>query len=210
MFFQRGAAKIEKYKLTATAVFLLIALSVYAGFLMVEQGYYYWSPFFRSQSSSAIFFSLVFVGVAVQLARRSVSDLETFSIALATTLSAIWLYELIYHYSFIGYFNFFHYPFFQFSDASTLLVDGALALLVIVGHKYARVKGNYFFWLFILIFGILYATWLLIGFPQYVDRTFQLPRLIEVDDPFAAAFLLNRFSKLSLCVSWVFLYSGRK
>jgi hypothetical protein len=206
---RRYVETIGRYKLTATAVFLLISLAVYAGFLMVVQGYYYWSPFFRSQSSSAVFFSLVFVGVAVQLARRSVSDLETFSIALATTLSAIWLYELIYHYSFIGYFNFFHYPFFQFSDASTLLVDGALALLVIAGHKYARVKGNYFFWLFMIIFGILYATWLLIGFPQYVDRTFQLPRLIQVDDPFAAAFLLNRFSKLSLCVSWVFLYSGR-
>jgi hypothetical protein len=201
--------RIWRYKLTVTAVLFLAALSAYAGFLMIEQGYYYWSPFFRAQSSSAIFFSVVFVGVAVQLARRSVSDLEVFSIALATTLSAIWLYELIYHYSFIGYFNYFHYPFFQFSDASTLLVDVALSLLVIVGHKYVRLKRNHFFWSFILISGILYVTWLAIGFPQYVDRTFQLPRLIEVADPFAAAFLLNRFSKLSLCISWVLLYSRR-
>lgn len=209
MLYRKHAEKIGRYKLTATAVLLLMALSVYAGFLMIEQGYYYWSPFFRSQSSSAIFFSIVFVGVAVQLARKNVPDLETFSIALATTLSAIWLYELIYHYSFVSYFNYFHYPFFQFSDASTLLVDGALSLLVIVGHKHVRLKGNYFFWSFILIFGILYVTWLLIGFPQYVDRTFQLPRLIEVPDPFVAAFLLNRISKLSLCISWVSLYSGR-
>jgi hypothetical protein len=200
---------IRRYKLTATCSLVLIVLSAYAGLLMVEQGYYYWSPFFRAQSSSAIFFSLVFVGVAVQLARRRVSDLDTFSIALATTLSAIWLYELIYHYSFIGYFNYFRYPFFQFSDANTLLVDGALSLLVVVGHKYIRLKGNYLFSLFMLIFGILYVTWLLMGFPQYVDHTFQLPQLVEVANPFATAFYLNRLSKLSLCISWVFLYSRR-
>ena len=201
--------KLEKYKLTATAALLLIALSVYAAVIMAERGYYYWSPFFRAQSSSAIFFSIVFVGVAIQLGRRNVPDLETFSIALATTLSAIWLYELIYHYSFIGYFNYFRYPFFQFSDASTLFMDGALSLLVIVGHKYIRMKSNYFLWSSIIIFLILYSTWLLLGFPQYTDRTFQLPRLIVVEDPFSAAFVLDRFSKLFLCIAWVFLYSRK-
>jgi hypothetical protein len=209
MLNSKSLGKVERYKLTGATALLLIVLSIYAVFLMVEQGYYYWSPFFRAQSSSAIFFSVVFVGVAVQLARRSVPDLETFSIALATTISAIWLYELVYHYSFVGYFNNFRYPFFQFSDANTLLVDGALSLLVIVGHNYIKLNRNYLFWSFILIFGILYATWLLLGFPQYVDRTFQLPRLIVVADPFSAAFILNRLSKLSLCISWIFLYSTR-
>ncbi len=209
MLYPRHVEKIRKYRLTVTVTLLLIALSVYAAVIMAEQGYYYWSPFFRAQSSSAIFFSIVFVGVAIQLARRNVPDLETFSIALATTLSAIWLYELVYHYSFIGYLNYFRYPFFQFSDTSTLLMDGALSLLVIVGHKYIRTKSNYFLWSSLIIFLILYSTWLLLGFPQYTDRTFQLPRLLVVEDPFAAAFILNRFSKLFLCIAWVFLYSGR-
>ena len=207
MHLRSPAEKIGRYKLTTTAVLLLLALSVYAGFLMAEHGYYYWSPFFGSQSSSAIFFSLVFVGVASQLAKRSVSDLETFSIALATMLSAIWLYELIYRCSLIA-FNYLRDPFFEFSDTSSVLLNGALSLLVVVGHKYIRVKSNRLFWSFVLIFVILYASWVLIGFPRY-DGTFQLPRLIEVGDPFLIGFLLSRFSKLSLCISWVLLYSKR-
>jgi hypothetical protein len=203
----KHAKEIGRYKLTASTVLLLIGLSIYAAFLMVQQGYYYWSSFFGAQSSSAIFFSLVFVGVAVQLPKRRLSDLETFSIALATTLSAIWFYELIYHYSFIGYFNYFQFPFFRFSDANTLLMDGALSLLIVVGHKYIRLRRNYLLWLSMSLFVILYGTWLLLGFPQYADRTFQLPIVIVVEDPFAAAFLLGRFSKLFLCISWVFLYT---
>ena len=176
---------------------------------MVQKGYYYWSSFFGAQSSSTIFFSLVFLGVAVQLARRNVADLEIFSVALATTISAIWLYELIYHYSFIGYFNFFRYPFFQFSDASTLLMDGTLSLLILVGYKHISVKRNYVLWGLLLIFVALYATWLLLGFPQYTDRTFKLERFLYLEDPFPAAFLLNRFSKLFLCIAWVSLYLRR-
>jgi hypothetical protein len=203
----RHAKELRRYKLTAGTVSVLIGLSVYAAFLMAQQGYYYWSSFFRAQSSSAIFFSLVFIGVAVQLAKRMVSDLETFSIALATTLSAIWFYELIYHYSFISYLNYFQFPYFQFSDANTLIMDCALSLLVVVGHRYIRLRRNYLLWISFSMFVAFYGFWLLIGFPQYADRTFQLPVLIAVKDPFSAAFLLGRFSKLSLCISWVFLYA---
>ena len=208
--FGKLARHISGYKVTLTAAVLLTALSVYAGLLMIGKGYYYWSSFFHAQSSSTIFFSLVFLGVAVQLARKGVPDLETFSVALASTISAIWLYELIYHYSFIGYFNFFRYPFFQFSDASSLLMDGALSLLILVGYKYIHVKRNYAFWGLFLVFLTLYGSWFLLGFPQYTDRTFKLEQLIYVQDPFAAAFMLDRFSKLFLCVAWVFLYSGRE
>jgi hypothetical protein len=152
-----------------------------------------------------VFFSLVFLGTGILLARRSVPDVETFSIALATTLSAIWFYELIYHYSFTVYFNYFRYPFFDFNDTNTLVLEGAASLLVLVGYRYFKVKGNYYFGFLILVFSSLYAAWLLIGFPQY-DGTFQLPRLIQVSNPIVAGSLLNRLSKLFLCLSWVSLY----
>jgi hypothetical protein len=204
----KHAKDVRRYKLTAGTVFLLIGLSIYAAFIMVQEGYYYWSSFFGAQSSSVIFFSLVFVGVAVQLSKRMVPDLETFSIALATTLSAIWFYELIYHYSFISYFNYFRFPYFQFSDANTLVMDCALSLLIVAGHRHMRLRRNYLLWISISLFMILYGFWLIIGFPQYADRTFQLPVLIAVEDPFGTAFFLGRISKLSLCISWVFLYAG--
>jgi hypothetical protein len=166
----------------------------------------FWTPFFGAQSSSVIFFSLVFFGVGILLAKRRVSDIETFSIALSTTLSAIWLYELIYHYSFISYFNYFRYPYFDFNDTNSLLLDGATSLLVLVGYRYIKVRGNYYFGFLVLVFSALYAGWLLIGFPQY-DGTFQLQRFIQVDNPFLVGYLLNRFSKLFLCLAWVSLYS---
>jgi hypothetical protein len=209
MFPERCLEIFWRYKLTATASLFLVAMSIYAGILMITKGYYYWSSFFGAQTSSAMFFSLVFLGVAAQLVRKRLQDIELFSIALATTISAIWLYELIYHYSFIGYFNFFRYPFFQFSDASSMIIDGALSLLILVGYRHISVKRNYALWGLLLIFFGLYATWLLLGFPQYTDRTFKLDRWIFMEDPFPAAFLLNRFSKLFLCLAWVSLYFGK-
>jgi hypothetical protein len=209
MLRERYLENFRRYRLTASASLFLVSMSVYAGMLMITKGYYYWSSFFGAQTSSAIFFSLVFLGVVAQLVRRRLQDIEVFSIALATTISSIWLYELIYHYSFIGYFNFFRYPFFQFSDASSMIIDGALSLLILVGYKHINVKRNYPLWGLLLVFLILYATWLLLGFPQYTDRTFKLDRLIFMEDPFPAAFFLNRFSKLFLCLAWVSLYFRR-
>ena len=200
---RRRLDELRSYKLTASAGLLLLALSAYATVLLVEGDS--WTTFFRAQSSSVIFFSLVFLGVAVLLARRRVSDVETFSVALATTFSVIWLYELIYHYSFISYFNYFHYPFFDFNDANTLLLESAASLLVLVGYKYIRVRGNYYLGVLILAFAAIYASWLLIGFPQF-DGTFNLPRFIHVDNPAFVGYLLNRVSKLLLCLSWVSLY----
>ncbi len=87
--------RFRNYRLMASAGLLLLVLSAYAAALLL--GGVYWTPFFKAQSSSVIFSALVFIGVGVLLVRRGVPDLETFSISLATTLSAIWLYELIYH-----------------------------------------------------------------------------------------------------------------
>jgi hypothetical protein len=198
---------LSHYKLTAGAGLILLALSAYAGVLLLEGRF--WTPFFGAQSSSVIFFSLVFLGVGALLARRGVPDVEAFSTALATTLSSIWLYELIYHYSFASYFDYFHYPFFDANDTNTLLLDGATSLLVLVGYKHIKVRGNYCFGLLILAFSALYAGWLLIGFPQYTGA-FELPQFIKVDNPFLIGYLLNRLSKLSLCLAWVALYSRPK
>jgi hypothetical protein len=203
----RGLGALRSYKLTASAGALMLALSVYGLVLLLEGDF--WTSFFGAQSSSVVFFSLVFLGVGTLLARRRVPDMETFSIALSTTLSTIWLYEFIYHYSFISYFNYFRYPYFDFNDTNTFLLEGAASLLILVGYKHIRVKGNYYFGLSILLFSLLYAGWLLIGFPQY-DGTFQLPRFIQVGDPFFLGSLLNRLSKLLLCLSWVSLYLGRR
>ena len=200
---RRGLTELGEYKLTATAGAILFGLSVYALALQLEGAS--WTVIFRAQSSSVIFFSLVYLGVGILLARRGAPDVETFSISLCTTLSAIWTYELVYHYSFIAYLNNLKFPFFDFNDTSTLLLTGAASLLVLAGYKYIRVRGNLFFEILILAFWAVYVTWLLIGFPQF-DGTFHLPRYIQVDDPVFVGYLLNRFSKLILCFAWVALY----
>ncbi|MDV3244457.1 MAG: hypothetical protein LYZ66_04685 [Nitrososphaerales archaeon] len=202
---KESLGKLRSYKLTSSVAAVLLAFSSYGALLTAEGRS--WTLFFDAQSSSVIFFSVVFLGVAIILARRNVSDVEVFSIALATTISAIWFYELIYHYSFITYFNYFRYPYFDFNDTRTLLSEGALSLLVLVGYKHQRVRQNYYFGGLITAFATIYSGWLLIGFPQ-LDGTFQLPRFIQVDDPVFVGYLLNRFSKLFLCLSWVALYFG--
>ncbi len=195
--------KLKTYKLTATTAALLVALSSYGALLLAEG--HSWTPFFDAQSSSVVFFSVVFLGVGIILIRKNVTDIETFSIALATTTSAIWFYELIYHYSFPVYFNYFRYPYFDFNDTRTLLLEGSLSLLLIVGHKHQTVRRNLWFGGMFGAFCFLYLGWLLIGFPQ-LDGTFQLPRLVGVENPFVVGYALNRLSKLFLCLAWVALY----
>ena len=192
------------YRLTKTVAALLVIFSAYATFLILRGES--WTSFFGAESSSVIFFSIVYLGAGILLAKREVPDVETFSIALATTLSAIWLYELIYHYSFPVYFNYFKFPFFDFNDTNTLLLEGATSLLVLVGYKYFRVKGNYYFWGLVSLFCILYGIWILMGFTQ-TSGTSYLPQYIHVNDPVLVGYILNRSSKLVLCLSWISLYT---
>ena len=161
---------------------------------------HFWTPFFGAQSSSTIYFSIVFLGVAIRLIKLKASDLETFSTALAVTLSAIWFYELIYHFSFPA-----NYYEFVGLRLNTFILESALSLLVLVGYKHLRVRGNYSFLGTSLLFLVSYSVWLLIGFPQ-VDGTFVLARYLYLSNPFYLGWTLNRFSKLFLCLAWVSLY----
>jgi len=193
---------MKEYRLSATFSVLLFALSVYALILIFED--HFWTPFFGAQSSSVVFFSIVFIGVVIHLIRMRTSDLECFSTALATTFSVIWFYELIYHYSFPG-----DYSEFVNLQFNTFIMETGLTLLVLVGYRRIRIRRNNYFVFMVMVFSILYVLWLVIGFPQY-DGTFQLPRFLNIQNPFLAGYVLNRFSKLFLCLAWVSLYRVKR
>lgn len=199
-------AIVRCYKLTSLTSSVLFVTSFYAVSKLIRGELY--SEHFNMAASTVLYYSMVFIFTAVLLMSRGLRDVEAFSIALSTTISAIWLYELIYHYSFPIYFNYFKYPYFDFKDFRTLFNHGGLAALILVGYRHIKVKKNYYFITAFLSFSTTYALWLLTGFYHLDGKTY-LPAIIIVNDPVSFGFFMNRLSKLLLCVAWIMLYVKR-
>jgi len=145
--------------------------------------------------------------VRLLVPRRSptVSNLDLFRICLCTTLSVIWTYELIYHYSFLRYWN----PI-AADDLRILFLDVSLSSLLVVGHKHISIRQNYLFLATIVAFTVTYGLWLAIGFPNFPTlstRGLYLLKLLYVEDPFTLGYILNSLSRLILCIAWITLYA---
>ncbi len=192
------------HKLTAVASSLLFMISLYYSIRLL--GGAFWSETLRTNVFTIVSYSGVFVFVALILLRRGLGDVEAFSISVSTTLSSMWFFELIYHYSFPIYLNYFRFPFFELADVRTLILDGSMVSLILVGYKYLKIRRNYFFLVSFCLFILCYSFWLLIGFPQVWAGEFYLPKMLDVANPFQLSQISNVLSKLLLCVSWVCLY----
>ena len=118
----------------------------------------------------------------------------------------MYLYELIYHYSFPIYLNYFKPPFIDLSDLRTGITLGINAILKIVGHKYLRIRGNYPLLISGLIFVGLWIFWLGIGFPQKFSEAMFFPRFLPIDNALSFAWSLNLLTKIVLAVSYLLLF----
>lgn len=197
----------KEYKLTSVVFLLLIAVSAYY-VARLQQGENYAAYLGYVSSSSIIFFSMVFVGTGTTLIRRyGLGDLDTFVISLATTVSLIWTYELIFHYSFPVHLNYYRFPYFLV-DLRNLIMMGSLSILILVGRRYIRLKRNHLFFTLIILFTLTYGLWLMIGFPNSDGNLYQ-PIRLAVGDPFALGAMLSRLSKFLLSISWILLYASR-
>ncbi len=92
------------------AILLMIFLIVYSllAWLTTSNVWGFGDIFWSSWTT----FALVYLGVAVFLKIRAVPNVEGFVISSTSTVSMIWLYEIIYHFSFWDSWNYGAYPFF--------------------------------------------------------------------------------------------------
>lgn len=194
-----------RYKLTSLSTALSLLLAGYYSFRLA-QGEYLAYNFGYTSTLSVISYPLMFAATSMILVRRhGVDDVRAFVTSLSTTLSAIWFYELVYHYSFPVYWNYFRPPYFDLSDFRTLFMNTSLSLLILVGRDFIKVRGNVLFIAFMSLFAATYGLWIAIGF-THPDGSSYTPVLIEVENPELVGFVLNRLSKALHIAAWVSLY----
>lgn len=157
--------------------------------------------------SSWMTFAFVYLGIAVFLRINGVSAAESFIISLTSAVSMIWLYEILYHFSFWNSWNYGNPPYFLLNGNTLFLNYGIISLTALSGYKY--MKTSRWFWLVLIAMTILWIFWITIGFPQYAFPqtlyVFAWPRII-IDNPHALAFPLNSITKVLLGAAYVLLY----
>jgi len=157
--------------------------------------------------SSWLTFAFVYLGIAVFLRIDNVSAAESFIICLTGAVSMVWLYEIIYHFSFWNSWNYGKAPYFFLNGNTLFLNYGIISLTALSGYKY--MKANRWFWLALITMTILWIFWITIGFPQYAFPqtlyVFAWPSII-IGNAHALAFPLNALTKLLLGTSYILLY----
>ena len=157
--------------------------------------------------SSWITFGTVYVGVEIFLRISGVSVAERFIISLTSMVSMIWLYEILYHFSYWNSWNYGVFLYFLLESNNIFLIYGLVSLTALSGYKY--MKLNRWFWIVLLTMASFWVFWITIGFPQFefpnVLFDSALPRLV-IDNPHAFSFPLNAITKLLLGLAYVLLY----
>ncbi len=144
-------------------------------------------------------FALVYLGVAAFLRIKRVPITESFVISLTSTISMIWFYEILYHFSFWDSWNYGNPPYFFLKMNINFIDYGLISLSAVSGYKY--MKASKWFWLVLLAMAALWIFWIMIGFPQLTFPkelyNFFLPRIV-IDNPHALAYPLNSITKFLL------------
>ncbi len=157
--------------------------------------------------SSWMTFAFVYLGVAVFLRISGVPNAEAFVISLTSTVSMIWLYEILFHFSFWNSWNYGNPPYFLLKENTIFVNYGLISLTALAGYRY--MKANRWFWLALITMIILWIFWITIGFPLYeFPQTlydFAWPRLV-IANPHALALPLNAITKTLLGTAYILLY----
>ena len=161
--------------------------------------------------SSWITFALVYLGTAVFLRMKGVSVAESFIISLTSTVSMIWLYEILYHFSFWDSWSYGKPPYFFLKQNVNFLSYGLISLTALSGYKYA--KTGWWYWFLPISMAFLWIFWITIGFPQIetpkVLYNFAWSR-IAIANPDALAYPLNSITKFLLGLSYILIYLPSK
>jgi hypothetical protein len=157
--------------------------------------------------SSWITFAFVYLGTAIFLRINGVSPAESFIISLTSTVSMIWLYQILYHFSFWDSWNYGKPPYLFLNGNTIFLNYGVISLTALSGYRY--MKTNRWFWFVLVAIAVLWIFWITIGFPQYeFPKTlyaFAWPRII-MTNPYVYAFPLNAVTMFLLGTAYVLLY----
>lgn len=163
-------------------------------------------------NSSWATYALVFSSIRVITYRRGATKVDSGLIALTSTLSFIWLYEIIYHYSFWVYWNYSKPPYiFEDGNYYFLLVFTPIVLCIFTGYRY--ISLNPIALISLVFFLSTWLIWVMIGFPQvsFPGNLYPFGSIyISVSNPDDWSYPLNALTKYFLGLFYLFIYLPRK
>ncbi len=133
------------------------------------------------------------------------TDLQAVSMALIEALSFIFIYEALYNISF-------YLPPYKMPAAELreFLIQCGIALTVVVGFAYGKFHFSKWSKIFAVAFVLLYAFWMLAGYPQVDTNANVYWKLIPVPWTWNLVYLVNRGTKVLMFFTYLFFYSSGK
>ncbi len=107
-------------------------------------------------------------------------------------------YEVVYHFTFPVYFNYFSPPFFSGADVRFAALEAVVMMPVFLVRRHLRFGRLSA--LLLLLFAGIWSVWILYGFPQYFAVGTFYPRVLSSADPYHLSLLLNFGSKTVLAL----------
>jgi hypothetical protein len=138
-------------------------------------------------------------------AMRRDTDLQAVSMALIGALSFIFIYEAIYKLSF-------YVPPRRMGPAELreFIIQCGITLTAVAGFAYGRFHFSKWSKIFAAAFVLLYAFWMLTGFPQVNNSVNVYPAIIPVHWTWTMNYIVNRGTKVLMFFTYLFFYSGGK
>ena len=133
---------------------------------------------------------------------REDTDLQAVSIALIGALSFIFIYEAIYKLSFYS-------PWHPMPPAELreFLIQLGTALTAVAGFAFGKFHFSRWSKLFLTAFVLLYAFWMLIGYPQVNTSANVYWVIIPVHYSWNMIYAINRGTKVLMFFTYLFFYS---
>lgn len=128
-------------------------------------------------------------------------DGQATSIALIGALSFVFCFEALYKLSF------FWFPWnMPPAELREFIIQVGIALTALAGFAFNKFRFSPASLAAAIGFGLCWAAWLLVGFPQLADGKAFYPPLVNVPLTLPMIYYLNRITKAALCLVYFCLY----
>ena len=135
-------------------------------------------------------------------AMRTDTDLQAVSISLIGALSFIFIYEAIYKISFYAPPRPMPPP-----ELRDFLIQCGIALTAAAGFAFGKFHFSRWSRIFALAFVLLYAFWILVGFPQVNTNANVYWEIIPIHFTWNMTYAVNRGTKILMFLTYLFFYS---
>jgi hypothetical protein len=133
---------------------------------------------------------------------RDQTDLQAVSFTLVAGLSFIFIYEAIYKWSFfLAPFRMDMPP----AEFREFVIQCGIAASILTGFAVGFFKLTKWTFIWLGLFVLLYAFWMLVGFPQVTGGSFS-PQVIPINFTHGITYVVNRSTKLLMFLAYLTLF----